>query len=75
MKEVRANRDSEALANALDALSPAAAEIVIPAQDYEFLYANGASAIFGPGTVIPVAAGKIVGELGRRLGHLGKSGQ
>ena len=42
---------------------------VIPAQDYEFLYANGASAIFGPGTVIPVAAGKIVGELGRRLGH------
>jgi methylmalonyl-CoA mutase len=42
---------------------------VIPAQDYEFLYANGASAIFGPGTVIPVAAGKIVGELRRRLGH------
>ncbi|GAB4250968.1 MAG: methylmalonyl-CoA mutase [Candidatus Methylacidiphilales bacterium] len=26
---------------------------VIPAQDYEFLLANGASAIFGPGTVIP----------------------
>ena len=42
---------------------------VIPAQDYEFLYANGASAIFGPGTVIPVAAGKIVEELNRRLGH------
>ncbi len=42
---------------------------VIPAQDYEFLHANGASAIFGPGTVIPVAAGKIVEELGRRLGH------
>ncbi len=42
---------------------------VIPAQDYEFLYAHGAAAIFGPGTVIPVAAGKIVGELGRRLGH------
>ncbi len=42
---------------------------VIPAQDYDFLYAHGAAAIFGPGTVIPVAAGKIVGELGRRLGH------
>ena len=42
---------------------------VIPAQDYEFLRANGASAVFGPGTVIPVAAGKIVEELGRRLGH------
>ena len=42
---------------------------VIPAQDYDFLYAHGASAIFGPGTVIPVAAGKIVEELKRRLGH------
>ncbi|HRN68779.1 MAG TPA: methylmalonyl-CoA mutase [Promineifilum sp.] len=42
---------------------------VIPAQDYKFLHANGASAVFGPGTVIPVAAGKIVEELGRRLGH------
>jgi len=26
---------------------------VIPAQDYEYLYENGASAIFGPGTKIP----------------------
>jgi methylmalonyl-CoA mutase len=43
---------------------------VIPAQDYDFLYAHGAAAIFGPGTVIPVAAGKIVAELGRRLGHI-----
>ena len=42
---------------------------VIPAQDYDFLYAHGAAAIFGPGTVIPVAAGKIVGELKKRLGH------
>ena len=32
---------------------------VIPAQDYQFLYDNGASAIFGPGTVIPVAAQKV----------------
>ncbi|MBO1914306.1 cobalamin-dependent protein, partial [Microvirga sp. 3-52] len=31
---------------------------VIPAQDYEFLREKGASAIFGPGTVIPVAAQK-----------------
>ncbi len=42
---------------------------VIPAQDYDFLYAHGAAAIFGPGTVIPVAAGKIVAELNKRLGH------
>jgi methylmalonyl-CoA mutase len=33
---------------------------VIPAQDYEFLLANGASAIFGPGTVIPESARKIL---------------
>jgi methylmalonyl-CoA mutase len=42
---------------------------VIPAQDYEYLYAHGAAAIFGPGTVIPVAAQKVLAELGRRLGH------
>ena len=29
---------------------------VVPAQDYNFLYDNGVSFIFGPGTVIPVAA-------------------
>jgi len=33
---------------------------VIPAQDYEFLLENGASAIFGPGTVIPESAKKII---------------
>ncbi len=33
---------------------------VIPAQDYEYPKANGASAIFGPGTVIPVAAQKVI---------------
>ena len=33
---------------------------VIPPADYEFLYANGASAIFGPGTKIPVAALDVV---------------
>ncbi len=33
---------------------------VIPAQDYDFLLANGASAIFGPGTVIPQSALRIL---------------
>ncbi|MFI3291733.1 MAG: methylmalonyl-CoA mutase [Opitutales bacterium] len=33
---------------------------VIPAQDYEYLYEAGASAIFGPGTEIPVAAKKML---------------
>lgn len=40
---------------------------VIPAQDYAFLKEQGASAIFGPGTVIPVAAQKVLEELNRRL--------
>jgi methylmalonyl-CoA mutase len=42
---------------------------VIPAQDYDFLRANGAAAIFGPGTVIPVAAEKLLLELNLRLGY------
>jgi methylmalonyl-CoA mutase len=42
---------------------------VIPAQDYTFLRENGASAIFGPGTVIPVAAAKVIEEIYRRLGY------
>ena len=33
---------------------------VIPAQDYEFLFQHGASAVFGPGTVIPEAAKKMM---------------
>jgi methylmalonyl-CoA mutase len=33
---------------------------VIPAQDYEFLYNSGVTAIFGPGTSITVAAGKML---------------
>jgi methylmalonyl-CoA mutase len=40
---------------------------VIPAQDYEFLKANGAAAVFGPGTVIPVAAQQVLAELNQRL--------
>ena len=33
---------------------------VIPAQDYEFLYSAGVSAIFGPGTPVSIAAIKIL---------------
>ncbi|MFN3561576.1 MAG: methylmalonyl-CoA mutase [Chloroherpetonaceae bacterium] len=33
---------------------------VIPHQDYEFLYSKGVAAIFGPGTVISIAAQKIL---------------
>ncbi len=40
---------------------------VIPAQDYEFLSAHGADAIFGPGTIIPEAAQQILAELNKRL--------
>ena len=42
---------------------------VIPAQDYDFLYEAGAKAIFGPGTVIPVAAQKIIEEIYKQLGY------
>ena len=33
---------------------------VIPQQDYEYLYDHGVKAIFGPGTNIPKAAGKVL---------------
>lgn len=36
---------------------------VIPAQDYQFLYDAGVKGVFGPGTVISVAAQKILKEL------------
>jgi len=36
---------------------------VIPPQDYDFLYENGADAIFGPGTIITNAARKIIEAL------------
>ncbi|KHF38376.1 methylmalonyl-CoA mutase [Halalkalibacter okhensis] len=42
---------------------------VIPAQDYQFLKDKGAAAIFGPGTVIPIAAKQIMEELNKRLGY------
>ena len=40
---------------------------VIPPQDYDALYAGGASCIFGPGTVITKAARELIAELERRL--------
>lgn len=40
---------------------------VIPAQDYDYLREHGAAAIFGPGTVIPIAAQKVIKEIKRRL--------
>ncbi|MCY3864957.1 MAG: methylmalonyl-CoA mutase [Chloroflexi bacterium] len=40
---------------------------VIPSRDHQYLYEQGAAAIFGPGTVIPAAAQKLLGELNRRL--------
>ncbi|WP_071460066.1 methylmalonyl-CoA mutase [Bacillus massilinigeriensis] len=42
---------------------------VIPAQDYQFLLDNGAAAIFGPGTVIPIAAQKVIECIYRKLGY------
>ncbi|MCE7064131.1 methylmalonyl-CoA mutase [Dyadobacter sp. CY326] len=36
---------------------------VIPAQDYDFLYQKGVKGIFGPGTIISVAAQKILQDL------------
>ena len=41
---------------------------VIPPQDYDFLYQHGVAAIFGPGTVIPDAAAKILDILEKRKG-------
>jgi len=36
---------------------------VIPPQDYDFLFRAGVSAVFGPGTVISVAAQEILKKL------------
>lgn len=36
---------------------------VIPAQDYDYLYERGVSAIFGPGTNIPAAAEKVIASI------------
>jgi len=40
---------------------------VIPPQDYDFLYESGVSAIFGPGTRLPVAAVEVMDKIEQRL--------
>merc|ERR1711879_865703 len=45
---------------------------VIPPQDYDFLYENGASAIFGPGTKLPLAALDVLSLI---LGNIEKQKQ
>jgi methylmalonyl-CoA mutase len=42
---------------------------VVPPQDYEAVYAAGATAIYGPGTVIPDAAIDLLALLAKHLGH------
>ena len=44
---------------------------VIPAQDYDYLYAAGAKAVFGPGTRIEDSAKKVLEEIrkARAAGH------
>lgn len=42
---------------------------VIPPEDYAFLLSNGAAAIFGPGTVIPAAASKVIEKIYDQLGY------
>jgi len=42
---------------------------VIPPQDYPQLFKDGASAVFGPGTVISKAAKDLLIELNQRLGY------
>lgn len=42
---------------------------VIPAQDYDQLRKDGAAAIFGPGTVIPVSAQHVIEKVYENLGY------
>ena len=42
---------------------------VVPPQDYDELFASGASAVFGPGTVITEAAAQLLRDLSARLGY------
>lgn len=47
---------------------------VIPPQDYDFLFKNGASAIFGPGTKLPVAALDVLNMISARQPPVPKDG-
>lgn len=40
---------------------------VIPPQDYEFLYQAGVTEVFGPGTIVPIAAADILTRLIQRI--------
>ena len=40
---------------------------MIPAQDYDYLRQHGAVEIFGPGTVIPDAAKRLIADLEAKL--------
>ena len=44
-----------------------------PFQDYEFLFKNGASAIFGPGTKLPVAALEVLNLISGHLEKINKA--
>ncbi|HPR22642.1 MAG TPA: methylmalonyl-CoA mutase [Candidatus Sabulitectum sp.] len=44
---------------------------VIPAQDYDYLYENGATLIFGPGSIVTECAEKVINALNEMLGHRG----
>ena len=43
---------------------------VIPPQDYDSLYEAGVTGVFGPGTVIPLAAQKILKKLQTNLARV-----
>ena len=64
MKELKAN-------NASDVLVVVGG--VIPPQDYEFLYEQGVSAVFGPGTRIPDAVRKVLDALDAQTENSGVS--
>ena len=42
---------------------------VIPPSDYDILFKEGAKAVFGPGTNIPVAAADLLDKLNVQMGY------
>jgi methylmalonyl-CoA mutase cobalamin-binding domain/chain len=71
LQTLKAERDNAQVQAALQAITHCAASRddilvvggIIPAQNEDFLLRHGAAAVFGPGTVIPVAAQKILTKL------------